>query len=297
MATKQEWQEYFSLINDRQPSADEVLAAIEKGEITLGNQEQTIPKAEITEDANRVYTNAKQHAGNYWTWAKPIIVNPSRSSDASDNTLFLWVSFVIASLTGAFSFSNVIRRGFNFALNSDPSFGTDLTKMRSQLSALNWQLFFYVVIIFAIFYLAALPGLLLLNRRYFTVKQTVSKYLRWFVPLSVINMIGVILSFLVPFSYVPWDTIPSWTWQGVSSPIKIFVIFIVMVALIWILGAALLVAAQQFLISEVHLHQGKFDAAWVTLLQWIISIVVIAIEVRIIVIPLLQNLTQSIGTW
>lgn len=292
MATKQEWQEYFSLINDRQPSADEVLAAIEKGEITLGNQEQTIPKAEITEDANRVYTNAKQHAGNYWTWVKPIIVNPSRSSDASDNTLFLWVSFVIASLTGAFSFSNVIRRGLNVALNSYSSFGTDLTKIRSQLSALNWQLFFYVVIIFAIFYLAALPGLLLLNRRYLTVKQTVSKYLKWFVPLSLINIIGAILSFFVPIASISISTL-----EDVSSIVNTFFASFAVITFILTLGAALLIAAQQFLISEVHLHQGKFDAAWVTLLQWIISIVVIAIEVRIIVIPLLQNLTQSIGTW
>ncbi|MGO3318871.1 MAG: hypothetical protein ACTILW_07120 [Leuconostoc carnosum] len=292
MATKQEWQEYFALINDRQPSADEVLAAIEKGEITLGNQEQTIPKAEITEDANRVYTNAKQHAGNYWTWVKPIIVNPSRSSDASDNTLFLWVSFVIASLTGAFSFSNVIRRGLNVALNSYSSFGTDLTKIRSQLSALNWQLFFYVVIIFAIFYLAALPGLLLLNRRYLTVKQTVSKYLKWFVPLSLINIIGAILSFFVPIASISISTL-----EDVSSIVNTFFASFAVITFILTLGAALLVAAQQFLISEVHLHQGKFDAAWVTLLQWIISIVVIAIEVRIIVIPLLQNLTQSIGTW
>jgi len=292
MATKQEWQEYFSLINDRQPSADEVLAAIEKGEITLGNQEQTIPKAEITEDANRVYTNAKQHAGNYWTWVKPIIVNPSRSSDASDNTLFLWVSFVIASLTGAFSFSNVIRRGLNVALNSYSSFGTDLTKIRSQLSALNWQLFFYVVIIFAIFYLAALPGLLLLNRRYLTVKQTVSKYLKWFVPLSLINIIGAILSFFVPIASISISTL-----EDVSSIVNTFFASFAVIAFILTLGSSLLVAAQQFLISEVHLHQGKFDAAWVTLLQWIISIVVIAIEVRIIVIPLLQNLTQSIGTW
>jgi len=292
MATKQEWQEYFSLINDRQPSADEVLAAIEKGEITLGNQEQTIPKAEITEDANRVYTNAKQHAGNYWTWVKPIIVNPSRSSDASDNTLFLWVSFVIASLTGAFSFSNVIRRGLNVALNSYSSFGTDLTKIRSQLSALNWQLFFYVVIIFAIFYLAALPGLLLLNRRYLTVKQTVSKYLKWFVPLSLINIIGAILSFFVPIASISISTL-----EDMSSIVNTFFASFAVITFILTLGAALLIAAQQFLISEVHLHQGKFDAAWVTLLQWIISIVVIAIEVRIIVIPLLQNLTQSIGTW
>lgn len=292
MATKQEWQEYFSLINDRQPSADEVLAAIEKGEITLGNQEQTIPKAEITEDANRVYTNAKQHAGNYWTWVKPIIVNPSRSSDASDNTLFLWVSFVIASLTGAFSFSNVIRRGLNVALNSYSSFGTDLTKIRSQLSALNWQLFFYVVIIFAIFYLAALPGLLLLNRRYLTVKQTVSKYLKWFVPLSLINIIGAILSFFVPIASISISTL-----EDMSSIVNTFFASFAVIAFILTLGSSLLVAAQQFLISEVHLHQGKFDAAWVTLLQWIISIVVIAIEVRIIVIPLLQNLTQSIGTW
>lgn len=292
MATKQEWQEYFALINDRQPSADEVLAAIEKGEITLGNQEQTIPKAEITEDANRVYTNAKQHAGNYWTWVKPIIVNPSRSSDASDNTLFLWVSFVIASLTGAFSFSNVIRRGLNVALNSYSSFGTDLTKIRSQLSALNWQLFFYVVIIFAIFYLAALPGLLLLNRRYLTVKQTVSKYLKWFVPLSLINIIGAILSFFVPIASISISTL-----EDVSSIVNTFFASFAVIAFILTLGSSLLVAAQQFLISEVHLHQGKFDAAWVTLLQWIISIVVIAIEVRIIVIPLLQNLTQSIGTW
>ncbi|AFT82216.1 hypothetical protein [Leuconostoc carnosum] len=292
MATKQEWQEYFALINDRQPSADEILAAIEKGEITLGNQEQTIPKAEITEDANRVYTNAKQHAGNYWTWVKPIIVNPSRSSDASDNTLFLWVSFVIASLTGAFSFSNVIRRGLNVALNSYSSFGTDLTKIRSQLSALNWQLFFYVVIIFAIFYLAALPGLLLLNRRYLTVKQTVSKYLKWFVPLSLINIIGAILSFFVPIASISISTL-----EDVSSIVNTFFASFAVITFILTLGAALLIAAQQFLISEVHLHQGKFDAAWVTLLQWIISIVVIAIEVRIIVIPLLQNLTQSIGTW
>lgn len=292
MATKQEWQEYFSLINDRQPSADEVLAAIEKGEITLGNQEQTIPKAEITEDANRVYTNAKQHAGNYWTWVKPIIVNPSRSSDASDNTLFLWVSFVIASLTGAFSFSNVIRRGLNVALNSYSSFGTDLTKIRSQLSALNWQLFFYVVIIFAIFYLAALPGLLLLNRRYLTVKQTVSKYLKWFVPLSLINIIGAILSFFVPIASISISTL-----EDMSSIVNTFFASFAVIAFILTLGSSLLVAAQQFLISEVHLHQGKFDAAWVTLLQWIISIVVIAIEVRIIVIPLLQNLTQSIGNW
>lgn len=292
MATKQEWQEYFALINDRQPSADEVLAAIEKGEITLGNQEQTIPKAEITEDANRVYTNAKQHAGNYWTWVKPIIVNPSRSSDASDNTLFLWVSFVIASLTGAFSFSNVIRRGLNVALNSYSSFGTDLTKIRSQLSALNWQLFFYVVIIFAIFYLAALPGLLLLNRRYLTVKQTVSKYLKWFVPLSLINIIGAILSFFVPIASISISTL-----EDVSSIVNTFFASFAVIAFILTLGSSLLVAAQQFLISEVHLHQGKFDAAWVTLLQWIISIVVIAIEVRIIVIPLLQNLTQSIGNW
>jgi len=292
MATKQEWQEYFALINDRQPSADEILAAIEKGEITLGNQEQTIPKAEITEDANRVYTNAKQHAGNYWTWVKPIIVNPSRSSDASDNTLFLWVSFVIASLTGAFSFSNVIRRGLNVALNSYSSFGTDLTKIRSQLSALNWQLFFYVVIIFAIFYLAALPGLLLLNRRYLTVKQTVSKYLKWFVPLSLINIIGAILSFFVPIASISISTL-----EDMSSIVNTFFASFAVITFILTLGAALLIAAQQFLISEVHLHQGKFDAAWVTLLQWIISIVVIAIEVRIIVIPLLQNLTQSIGTW
>lgn len=292
MATKQEWQEYFALINDRQPSADEVLAAIEKGEITLGNQEQTIPKAEITEDANRVYTNAKQHAGNYWTWVKPIIVNPSRSSDASDNTLFLWVSFVIASLTGAFSFSNVIRRGLNVALNSYSSFGTDLTKIRSQLSALNWQLFFYVVIIFAIFYLAALPGLILLNRRYLTVKQTVSKYLKWFVPLSLINIIGAILSFFVPIASISISTL-----EDMSSIVNTFFASFAVITFILTLGAALLIAAQQFLISEVHLHQGKFDAAWVTLLQWIISIVVIAIEVRIIVIPLLQNLTQSIGNW
>ena len=202
------------------------------------------------------------------------------------------MSFVIASLTGAFSFSNVIRRGLNVALNSYSSFGTDLTKIRSQLSALNWQLFFYVVIIFAIFYLAALPGLLLLNRRYLTVKQTVSKYLKWFVPLSLINIIGAILSFFVPIASISISTL-----EDMSSIVNTFFASFAVITFILTLGAALLIAAQQFLISEVHLHQGKFDAAWVTLLQWIISIVVIAIEVRIIVIPLLQNLTQSIGNW
>ncbi|AFS40947.1 hypothetical protein [Leuconostoc gelidum] len=291
MATKQEWQEYFALINDRQPTADEVLAAIENGEVTLEKQEHNTSKVAITEDANRVYTNAKQHAGNYWTWVKPIIAHPSRLNDVSGN-IFLWVSFVIASLTGAFSFSNVIRRGMNAALNSYSSYGTDLTKIRSQLSVLNWQLFFYVAIIFAVFYLAALPGLLLLNRRYFTVNQMVCKYLKWFAPLSLINIIGAILSFVVPIPSISASSL-----ENVSSIVNTFFTSFTVIGFILILGAALLVAAQQFLISEVHLHQGKFDAAWVVLLQWFISVVVIFIELRVVIVPLLQNLTQSLGNW
>jgi uncharacterized membrane protein len=43
MATKQEWQEYFKLINDREPSLSEYEAAVANGEITDGPT-QTAPQ-------------------------------------------------------------------------------------------------------------------------------------------------------------------------------------------------------------------------------------------------------------
>ncbi|MDR2976816.1 MAG: hypothetical protein LBV19_05830 [Streptococcaceae bacterium] len=43
MATKQEWREYFNLVNDREPSIEEFKAAIAKGEITDSSAKNPAP--------------------------------------------------------------------------------------------------------------------------------------------------------------------------------------------------------------------------------------------------------------
>lgn len=293
MATKKEWAAYFELINDRQPTAEETLTAIESGEISLesnGGTTNTANKAELTEDANRVYTNAKQHAGNYWTWIKPLLIHPSQNKDVV-GTLFLWITFAIASVAGAFSASNIIRRGLNSALTTYSSFNTsEAATIRSQLSAFNTQFFFYIVIAFALFYIAAVPGLLLINRNKFSVQKIVTKYLKWFAPLALINLIGVILSFVVPIPSISVSEI-----DNISSFMQTIFSSFSIVVVILVIGIIILVAAQQFLITEANQNNQKIDQLWLIVLQWFLSAIVIVIELRFIIAPLLENLGKSIG--
>lgn len=294
MATKKEWTEYFELINDRQPSAEEVLAAIESGEISFHtNETETIStgsKAELSEDANRVYTNAKQHAGNYWTWIKPILAHPSEHTNVTGN-VFLWLTFALATVTGAFTFSNIVRRGLNAAYQSYSSFsGSEAATVRQQLNSFNIQLVFYAVVIFAILYLAAIPGLLLINRNVFNLKTTVSKYLKWFAPLALINIIGAILSFLVPIPSISASEL-----SDVSSVMQTIFSSFGVVAVIAVIGIAILIIGQQFMVTEAHQSNQKLDALWLVLLQWLMSIIVILIELKIVIAPLLETLSKSIG--
>lgn len=294
MATKKEWTEYFELINDRQPNAEEVLAAIESGEISVHTNDtqtnSTAPKAELSEDANRVYTNAKQHAGNYWTWIKPIVVHPSEQTNVTSN-IFLWLTFAIATITGAFSFSNVVRRGLNTAYQSYSSFsGSEATTVRQQLSSFNTQLFFYTVVVFAILYLAAIPGLLLINRQAFNLKTNVLKYLKWFAPLALINIIGAILSFLVPIPSISISSI-----DDVSSIMQTIFSSFGIIAAVIVIGIAILTSGQQFIVTEAHQGKQRIDALWLVLGQWIITIIVIWIELKFIIVPLLETLSKSIG--
>lgn len=294
MATKKEWTEYFELINDRQPNAEEVLAAVESGEISVHTNDtqttSTAPKAELSEDANRVYTNAKQHAGNYWTWIKPIVAHPSEQVNVTSN-IFLWLTFAIATITGAFSVSNVVRRGLNVAFQSYSSFsGSEAATVHQQLSSFNIQLFFYMVVGFAVMYLAAVPGLLLINRNVFNLKSILEKYLKWFAPLALVNIIGAILSFLVP---IPSISISSL--DDVSSIMQTIFSSFGIIAVIIIIGIAILTSGQQFMVAEAHQGKQKIDALWLVLGQWIITIIVIGIELKYIVGPLLETLSKSIG--
>lgn len=292
MATKKEWAAYFELINDRQPTAEETLTAIESGEISLesnGGTTNTAKKVELSEDANLVYTNAKQHAGNYWTWLKPLLIHPSQNKDVV-GTLFLWITFAIASVAGALSVSNTIRRGVNSALNTYSSFSNETAAIRSQLSAFNTQFFFYTVIAFALLYVAALPGLILINRNKMNVRNIVTKYLTWFAPLALINIIGAILSFLVPIPSISISQI-----EDVSSFMQTIMSSFSIVVVILVIGIIILVAAQQFLITEANQNNQKIDQLWLIVLQWFLSAIVIVIELRFIIAPLLENLGKSIG--
>ncbi|MGL5887175.1 MAG: hypothetical protein ACRCY1_03760 [Leuconostoc suionicum] len=292
MATKEEWTEYFALINDRQPSADEILIAIEKGDIDLGYAESknnTQVSAEITEDANRAYVNAKQHAGNYWTWVKPLILRPSQNKNVSGG-VFLWVTFAVASVLGAWSLSNIIRRGINSALASYSSFSNETASIRSQLNTFNMQFFVYSVIIFALMYLAAVPGLMLINRHTFSMKETLTKYLKWFAPLTLVNLVGVVLSFIIPI-----PSISVWSLSNISSVMQTLFSSFGIVTIILILGSIVLVTGQQFLIAEANESNKKIDAFWLVLIQWIISIIIIIIELEVIVAPLLQSLAKSVA--
>lgn len=292
MATKKEWAAYFELINDRQPTAEETLTAIESGEISLesnGGTTNTANKAELTEDANRVYTNAKQHAGNYWTWIKPLLIHPSQNKDVV-GALFLWITFAIASVAGALSVSNTIRRGVNSALNTYSSFSNETATIRSQLSAFNTQFFFYTTIAFALLYVAALPGLILINRNKLNVRNIVTKYLTWFAPLALINIIGAILSFIVPIPSISISEI-----EDVSSFMQTIMSSFSIVVVILVIGIIILVAAQQFLITEANQNNQKIDQLWLIVLQWFLSVIVIIVEIRFIIAPLLENLGKSIG--
>ncbi|WP_100665206.1 hypothetical protein [Leuconostoc citreum] len=297
MATKKEWTEYFALINDREPSAEEVIKAIESGDISINANSNTkdgaFAEAELSEKTHKAYKNAKKQAGNYWVWIKPILGHPSEHANVT-GTIFLWLTFAIASITGALSFSNVVRRSLNAAYQSYSAFSgnSQATMIRQSLDAFNMQLFFYAVVIFAILYLAALPGLLLVNRTVFSVKITVSKYLKWFVPLTFINIIGAILSFFVPIPSMSISTL-----SDTESIMRTLFNSFSILAVIAVIGVAILMIGQQFMVMEAHPNNQKIDALWLVLLQWIMSIIVILIELKIVITPLLETLTKSIGNF
>ncbi len=67
------------------------------------------------------------------------------------------------------------------------------------------------------------------------------------------------------------------------------------IAVIIIIGIAILTSGQQFMVAEAHQGKQKIDALWLVLGQWIITIIVIGIELKYIVGPLLETLSKSIG--
>ncbi|MGX7051719.1 hypothetical protein [Leuconostoc palmae] len=284
MATKKEWIEYFELINERQPTDKEIVKAIEEGEIDVKiTEKSTVKPSELSADADRVYTNAKGSIGNFFTWVKPLVVHPSQTE--TSRTLYLWIIYVFATLTSTLTVTTLVRRLLDSTMQSYSKFRAVPEQVATVISNFNSQFFFCILVTFALAYVTAIPGLVLINRNQASIKQTINQYLKWLVPVSLFSLVSLGLSFIVPL-----PLIDNLSLDNLDTLMKTMTSSFNLVLIVLEFGITTLIIGQQLVIVKAHSKPEKIDLLWLMLLQVVISIIITIIELRVIIIPMFENL-------
>lgn len=190
MATKKEWTEYFELINDRQPSAEEVLAAIESGEISFS--EKSSPKNKQTITVN------KNSFKNYFNWLKESWVHPVNSHYVSGKYYGL-ITLGIAALTLGIAIWFIYRntaRSIGSAMS--PLFGNGFESSSDNVAT---NIFLPAVLLIAILYLAiVISGFvtkrLVFQESEFSLNETFDYYGRMFSIILLINVFVLLFAML-----------------------------------------------------------------------------------------------------
>lgn len=190
MATKKEWTEYFELINDRQPNAEEVLAAIESGEISLSEKSSTENKQTITVDKNQLK--------NYFNWLKESWVHPVNSHHVSGKYYGL-ITLGLAALTlgiGIWFMYHNTARSIGNATSS--FFGNGFESSSNTIAA---NIFLPAILLIAILYLAVVVAgfvtkRLIFQESEFSFNEAFDYYGRMFSVILLINVFLLVFAML-----------------------------------------------------------------------------------------------------
>lgn len=190
MATKKEWAEYFELINDRQPSAEEVLAAIESGEISVSEKVLTKNKQTITVDTNQLK--------NYFNWLRESWVHPVNSHHVSGKYYGL-ITLGLAALTlgtGIWFMYRNTARSIGGAIS--PLFGNGF---ESSANTIATNIFLPAILLVAILYLAIVVAgfvtkRLIFQESEFSFNEAFDYYGRMFSVILLINVFVLVFAML-----------------------------------------------------------------------------------------------------
>ncbi|MBS9336804.1 hypothetical protein [Fructobacillus papyrifericola] len=307
MTSRNEWEEYFELVNDRKPSADEIAAALQRGEFAEGTGQENFDqrahedarKAEervsegaerAKEQANVAFNSAKKHAGNYFAWFKNRALHPTNYiNEEEPNKLYLWLSFAFTSILSAGIFWNVIRRIFDAFYNYMTSeySRSDAQNVSNLAGRVLPSAFFDFLIAFVILFLASLAGLALASRGKESFKALTLKYLT-FQPTA---MIFAILGFL--YSFVA--SIPSINnINDIESAIQGIAVNVGILVVLPLLAVAVTTIAATYFVQIYRQNDQKFDLIWWQMIQAVITGLVIYIGYAVIVAPMFKSLISTL---
>lgn len=315
MTSRKEWEEYFELINNRKPNADEIAAALEKGEFTDAHAEAAKAEAKVEaelkkdgkeiskgmeetkEQAGEAFNKAKQHAGNYFGWLKNRALHPMKYvNEDKPNQLYLWLTFALTTVLSAGIFWNVIRR--IFAVMEDAvrssygsSYSSSYTRGIADLAGrVLPSVFFNFVVVFVILFLAALPGLALVSKGKEKFKNLVNKFLVFQPAAAIFAAVGFIYSFI---AQVPTENNIS----NLNSTIQGTMINIGILVALPMLAVAVTNLASIYFVQKYRENDQKIDLIWWQIAQTIITSVVIYIGYALIVTPMFKSLIDTISSF
>lgn len=121
MATKNEWQEYFELMNDRKPTEEEVNAALAAGEIdaevvveevvTPVQPTQPVAASVQTTDYKKSSVDTeeiKKQLSGFWGWTKDAVKNPALADGQEAPKFYGLISLALSSVIFAASITGLI---------------------------------------------------------------------------------------------------------------------------------------------------------------------------------------------
>lgn len=290
MANKQEWIEYFELMHHRQPTADEILAAIEEGDISLSHSKvanSATTQRELSQDVNHAYSTAKHHAGNYFVWLKDRMMMPSKHAmlDEQFSVTFLWITYALASLVAALTVWNFCRRIVNAAVATVGSFtGTSDSLVHAASQYLTSGLLM-LWITFALIYFAGVPILAWTTKVTYRFYDALMRYLNWFAIVLGINIVAFIASFLIPITPSTLNSL-----DNMDSAIYFLMATVGLVTFLLTLSSSILAIGQFTLVNAANKLEGKVDTLWWQLCQQVGTGILSYLIIRFIVAPMFKSL-------
>lgn len=302
MTSRNEWEEYFELINNRKPNADEITAALQKGEFIDGQAQSDRPEIKIDsqqiskgveetkEQAGKAFNTVKQHAGNYFSWFKNRALRPMKYvNEENPNQLYLWLTFALTTVCSAGIFWNFVRRIFVSLANvvgNDNSYGRSIASFAGRILP---SVFFNFFFVFVILFLAALPGLALVTKEQEKFKDLVNQFLVFQPAAAIFAIIGFIYSFIAQVPKVSVDNISS-----VLQEIMINVGILIMLPM---LSFAVVNLAAVYFVQKYRENDQKLDLIWWQISQAIMTAIVVYIGYIVIITPMFKSLISTIANF
>ncbi|CAH1855836.1 hypothetical protein [Convivina intestini] len=302
MTTKTEWEEYFELLNDRKPTAEEYAEAQKAGAFTTEDTVKTAVEAEsktveknfseTKEQVNEAYNKVKKHTGSYFKWFKERALNPTKFIEAqtAENTTYLWVSYVMTVLLTAGIFWNIVRRVIDAVLAVYKGYTGSTGTVPDIGGRILPPVFFFAFVTMAIIFMVGLPSLLLITRGHYQPKETLTKYLGWFPTAMIFALLGFLYSFVAP--------LPSTSQMSdISSLTSFFTVAYSPLLLLPGLAITIMSLGSYFLVQKTHLQDTKVDLIWWQLAQIIGTSVVLWFAVNFVILPMFNSfVTNSISS-